>query len=204
MDKWLKWATEIQSIGQIGLAYCKDKFDRERYERLRELSAEIMSEYTDIEIERVEGLFCNEEGYQTPKIDVRAVIFKKGKILLIKEGLTNKWALPGGWADINQSLSENVEREAKEEAGLNVKAKKIIAVQDRNRHNEPQFVYTIYKIFVLCDIISGEFEENIETTESGYFNICELPELDTDKINKEQVEMCFDALNKEYIESIFD
>ena len=79
MEKWLEWAIEIQSLAQAGLAYTDNVYDVERYERLREISAEMISEKTEISLEKVKDLFCNETGYQTPKIDTRAVIFKEKK-----------------------------------------------------------------------------------------------------------------------------
>lgn len=83
MEKWLKWAIEIQSLAQSGLAYTDNAYDIERYKRLREISAEMIAEKTDLSVDKVTDLFCNETGYQTPKIDTRAVIFKDDKILLV-------------------------------------------------------------------------------------------------------------------------
>ena len=99
-EQWLEWAIELQSLAQAGLTYGKDIFDRERYERIREISAEIMAYKTDIPVQKVKDLFCNETGYQTPKLDTRAAIFQNGKILLVKEN-SGKWSLPGGWVDVN-------------------------------------------------------------------------------------------------------
>ena len=121
MEKWLEWAIELQSLAQAGLTYGKDIYDKERYERIREISAEIVSNYTDMSIEKVKDLFCNEVGYQTPKLDTRAAIFEDGKILLVREN-NGKWSLPGGWVDVNVSVKENTIKEVKEESGLDVSA----------------------------------------------------------------------------------
>ena len=129
--QWLEWAKELQFIAQGGLTYSKDVFDIERFERIREIAAEMLSLQSEIPIEKVKNLFCNETGFQTPKLDTRAAIFKDDKILLVKEK-NGTWSLPGGWVDINQSIKTNTEKEVKEEAGLNVKAIRIIAIQDRN------------------------------------------------------------------------
>ena len=109
-EQWLEWAIELQSLAQAGLTYGKDIFDRERYERIREISAEIMAYKTDIPVQKVKDLFCNETGYQTPKLDTRAAIFQNGKILLVKEN-SGKWSLPGGWVDVNVSVNENTIKE---------------------------------------------------------------------------------------------
>ena len=198
-EKWLEWAIELQSLAQAGLTYGKDVYDRERYERIRDISAEILSYKTDISVEKVKNLFCNEIGYQTPKLDTRAAVFEHEKILLVKEN-NGKWSLPGGWVDVNLSVKENTVKEVKEESGLDVTADRIIAIQDRDRHNLPAYAYGVCKIFVLCSVLGGEFEKNIETTEFRYFNKAELPELATEKNTKEQIDMCFNAYyNKDWI-----
>lgn len=203
MEDWLKWAMEIQAIAQTGLAYTEGIYDRERYERLREISAEMLSKKTDIPLEKVKDIFCNEKGYQTPKIDTRGVIFKKNKILLVHEN-DGTWSLPGGWCDVLESVSSNTIKEVKEETGLDVKPNRIIAVQDRNKHNKPIFAYGICKIFVLCDLLGGEFVPNIETTEIGYFSLDNLPNVSEDKSNKEQIRMCFEAYKNENWKVKFD
>ncbi|MCI8269594.1 MAG: NUDIX hydrolase [Lachnospiraceae bacterium] len=195
-EQWLQWAVELQSIAQAGLFYGKDVFEQERYERIRTIAAEMISYKTDIPLEKVKDLFCNEIGYQTPKIDTRAAIFKGDKILLVKEN-NGTWSLPGGWVDVGLSVKENVIKEVKEEAGLVVVADKLIAVQDREKHNLPVYAYKVCKIFILCSVIGGSFEQNIETTESRYFGIEELPVLAEEKNNEEQVRMCFEAFRSD-------
>lgn len=116
-EKWLEWAIELQSLAQAGLTYGKDVYDRERYERIRDISAEILSYKTDISVEKVKNLFCNEIGYQTPKLDTRAAVFEHGKILLVKEN-NGKWSLPGGWVDVNLSVKENTVKECAMRAGI--------------------------------------------------------------------------------------
>ena len=204
MEKWLKCAIEIQSIAQAGIEYSNNVYDTERYERLREISAEMINEKSDISLDKVKNLFCNEIGYQTPKIDTRAVIFKDNKILLTHEK-NGTWSLPGGWCDVLESVKSNTLKEVKEETGLDVETIKIIAIQDRNKHNKPIYAYGICKVFVLCNVIGGEFIENIETTEIAYFSIDEIPDnLAEEKTNKEQIEMCFKAYNDEKWQTQFD
>lgn len=204
MEKWLKWAIEIQSLAQAGLTYTDNVYDIERYERLREIAAEIIEEKSNISLEKVKDLFCNENRYQTPKIDTRAAIFKDEKILLTHEN-NGTWSLPGGWCDVLESVASNTIKEVKEETGLDVETIKIIAVQDRNKHNKPIYAYGICKIFVLCNVIGGEFIENIETTEIKYFSLDEIPNnLAEEKTNNEQIEMCFKAYKDEKWQTQFD
>lgn len=202
-EKWLQWAVELQSIAQAGLFYGKDKFDRERYEQIRTIAAEMISYKTEIPVEKVKDLFCNEEGYQTPKLDTRAAIFEGEKILLVKEN-NGTWSLPGGWVDVDISVKENVIKEVKEEAGLDVTADVVIAVQDREKHNLPVYAYKVCKVFVLCSVTGGAFEQNIETVESRYFRLDELPMLAEEKNNREQIEMCFDAYHSPNWKTLID
>ena len=203
MEKWLELIIEIQSLAQNGLAYTNNVYDKERFKRLRDISAEMLSMKSDLSLEKVKDLFCNEKGYQTPKLDTRAVIFKDDKILLVKEN-NGTWSLPGGWVDVLESVASNTVKEAKEETGLDVVPKRIIAIQDRNKHNKPIYAYGICKIFVLCEVIGGKFEKNIETIETNYFSLDELPLLAEAKTNKEQIEMCFKAVNDESWQVQFD
>lgn len=191
-EKWLQWAVELQSIAQAGLCYGEGVFDLERYERVREIAAEMVAYKTDIPVEKVKDLFCDESGYQTPKLDTRAAIFKEDKILLVQEK-NGTWSMPGGWVDVDVSIKENTIKEAKEEAGLDVEADLVIAIQDRDKHNLPVYVHKICKVFVLCHEIGGSFTANSETIQSAYFGLDELPLLAGEKNNEEQIAMCFDA-----------
>ena len=190
--KWLQWAIELQSLAQAGLTYGKDAYDKERYERIREISAEILSDMSELPTETVRTLFCNETGYQTPKLDTRAAIFNDDKILLVCEN-NGKWSLPGGWCDVNVSVGENIVKEVKEESGLDVIADTIIAVQDRAKHNLPLYAYGVCKVFVLCSLLGGSFRENLETIGFSYFSENDLPKLATEKNTAEQIKMCFEA-----------
>ena len=203
-DKWLDFAIRIQSIAQAGLLYGKDQYDTERYGELRKIAAEMISEKTDISVEKVYDLFCNETGYQTPKVDTRAAVFMDDKILLVHEN-NGTWSLPGGWCDVDQSIASNTEKEVKEEAGFTVKAEKLIAVQDWRKHNVTNYAYGVVKAFVMCRYESGNFEENIETTEIAFFGKDELPDhLAVEKCTREQILMCFEAYENPEMPTLFD
>ena len=164
----------------------------------------MLSLKTDIPTNKIFGLFCNESGYQTPKVDTRAAVFVDGKILLVHEN-NGTWALPGGWCDVDQSVASNTEKEVHEEAGLVVKSEKIIAVQDWRKYNARNYVYGVVKIFVLCRYEGGEFEENIETTGIGFFSKDELPtNLASEKCTKEQILMCFESYENPSMATLFD
>ena len=194
---WLTWAAELQSLAQAGLWYGKDPFDRERYERIRQIAAEMVSAGTSLPLETVRDLFCGETGYQTPKIDTRAAVVREdGAVLLVRER-DGRWALPGGWCDFDRSPAENAVKEAREEAGMDVSADLLIAVQDRDRHNAPRYAWKIVKLFFLCTARGGDFVPNTETTERGYFFLDELPPLAEEKCTAEQIALCVEASRSE-------
>ena len=204
-DVWKKWAQELQFLSQCSLAYSKDKFDRERSERIREIACEMLSYKYDIPVEKVKLDFAGEFGYQTPKVETRAAVIKDNKILLVKEQFDGKWALPGGYQDVNMSIKENAIKEASEEAGAVVNPVKIIAVLDYNRHHHVNFPFGMVKVFVLCEYVSHSFVENTETLGAEFYSLDELPELSTTRTTKKQLEMCFDCYNNiENWETIFD
>ncbi|HAU86798.1 MAG TPA: ADP-ribose pyrophosphatase [Lachnospiraceae bacterium] len=203
-DQWIEFAIRIQSIAQAGLQYGKDKYDKERYEELRQIAAEMVSIKTDIPVNKIYDLFCNESGYQTPKVDTRAAVFIDNKILLVHEN-NGMWSLPGGWCDVDQSIASNTEKEVKEEAGFTVTSEKIIAIQDWRKHNVTNYAFGVVKVFVLCKYESGEFAENIETTEVRFFNKEEIPDnLAVEKCTKEQILMCFASYENLSSPTLFD
>lgn len=201
--KWVRMAMELQSLAQSALHYCKDGYDIERFRRIREISAEMVALHTDIEVKKVEELFRGDTGYQTPKIDTRGAVFQHGKVLLVRE-TSGRWSLPGGWCDYNLSPADNTVKEVREEAGLMVTADRLIAVQDRDRHNTTPYAYKIIKLFFLCTATGGAFAPNMETTAAEYFDETALPPLDTDKCTAGQIALCFEAARSPAWETRFD
>lgn len=201
--EWMKTAVEMQFIAQAGLAYSKDPYDIERFGRLRELAAEMLARGSGLPMRTVRDVFLCETGYQTPKIDTRAAIVEEGRILLVQEN-TGLWALPGGWMDVNTTISQNTAKEAFEEAGLQVLPRRLIALQEHNLHNPPTLAIGIVKVFVLCERLSGNFQANIETIRSGFFSPEELPPLATSKTTEAQVRMCLAAAKDKHWQPLFD
>ena len=204
-DIWKKWAQELQFLAQCSLAYSKDKFDRERSERIRDIACEMLSYKYDLPIETIKMDFASEIGYQTPKVETRAAVIKDNKILLVKEQLDGKWALPGGYQDVNVSVRENVIKEASEEAGAVVEPLKVVAVLDYNKHHHVNFPLGMVKIFVLCEYVNHSFNENTETLGAEFYSLDGLPELSLTRTTKKQLEMCFECYkDPENWDTIFD
>lgn len=201
------WNNIVEELNDISIKEINEKnhfFEVDRFKQVLELTNEIEYFNNKDRFKNIDILFGKGEvGYQTPKLDSRAAVFKDGKILLVEE-LNNKWTMPGGWVDHNLSIRENIEKESFEEAGIKVKPIKIIAVQDRKKHNKPEYIYNIIKVMVLSEYISGEFEKNIETLSSGFFHMDNLPSLSEDRTSIEQVELAFKAYYNENFETFFD
>ena len=195
-DQILEWAKELQSIAQAGLYYGKDVYDRERYQRIREIAAHMLSMRADLPVDKVVEVFCSDTGYQTPKVDSRAAIFRDGKILLVRES-DGRWSIPGGWCEYNLAPADNAVKEAREEAGVDVSVKKLIAVHDKNKHNPQPYRCGVIKLFYLCELIGGTFAPNIESSASCFCGLEELPPLAEEKCSEEQVRLCFEACSSE-------
>lgn len=192
-NKLLKWAIELQSLAQAGLAYTENQYDKERFERIREIAAEMLIEPTGLPMEKLTDLFCGDSGYPTPKVACRAAVIESDKILLVRERLDGCWSLPGGWVDADQSVASNILKEVREEAGLEVKIDRLIAIQDHRMHRKTQTARCIVNVFALCSRLGGKFQPNIETDASDFFDIDHLPPLSLKRTNLEQIQMCFDA-----------
>lgn len=189
---WLEIAKRLQAIAQSGLEYTGNKYDIERYEQIRMLSIEIMHEFTGKPMDRLINVFAFEKGYQTPKVDIRGVVFREDKILLVKETIDERWSVPGGWADIGLTPYEVAVKEVNEEAGLEVIPVRLLAVLDKKCHRHPPDMYHVYKIFILCKELGGTMQGGSETSEVGFFGRDELPPLSEPRITEEQIRLMFE------------
>ena len=165
----LDLSREIQAISSTGLNFSKDPYDLQRFRQLNEIAAELIANHSLHSKEFVNKVFSAESGYMTPKIDVRGALFAKNKILMVKEQASGAWTLPGGYVDVNESLSQAVEREVLEESGFVVNAKKVAAIYDHRKHGYKAHLYHFYKIYLVCDLVGGSKNTNIETSEVAYF-----------------------------------
>jgi len=172
--RWLEWAREIQALGQTGVHYASNEFDRVRYHRLMEIASEIISEHTHLQLDGLIRTFDAQKGYATPKVDVRGAVFREGKLLMVRESSDGGWTMPGGWADVGDVPSQAAEREVWEEAGYVVKARKMIGVYDANRQG-PLELFHAFKLVFLCDLVSGEARTSVETSAVTFYGPEEIP-----------------------------
>ena len=204
IPRWLGWAREIQALAQTGDHFATNDYERERYHRLMEIAAEIISEHTGQVQAVVMDIFEAQGGYATPKVDVRAAIFRGDRLLLVKERSDGGWTMPGGWADVGDVPSESAEREAWEEAGFHVKARKLVGVYDANRFN-PMEVMHAYKLVFLCEIIDGEATPSNETSEVAFFTEDDIPSpLSERRTFPRLIRDAFNALKNPDAPAIFD
>ncbi len=202
---WLDWARRMQAIAQNGLAFTNDPFDRERFEQLRQLAAEVLAAGSTVDCTRAVELFSAETGYATPKVDMRGVVFRDDTLLLVKEKSDGGWCLPGGWADVSASPAENVTREIREETGFHTRAIKLLAFLDREKHpHQPPYVQHVYKIFVRCEIVGGEAAPSMETEAVAFFGEHAIPELSLARVTPGQIARCFAHLREPGLPADFD
>ena len=185
----LQWARKVQAIAQNGLAFTQDPFDRERFEQLQQLVATILSSEVGISSGQLQGLWVGDEGYATPKVDVRGAVFDQDKVLLVRERSDGKWTLPGGWVDVGDSPASAVEREIREESGYLAKAVKLAALFDKNNpaHGHPPSILHIFKLFFLCEITGGTATLSNETDGVDFFPVNSLPPLSIGRTTQSQI-----------------
>ncbi|MEJ0069317.1 MAG: NUDIX hydrolase [Pseudomonadota bacterium] len=202
---WLTWARALQALAQTGLHYAKDPFDKERYEATRAIAAAMMAAGADQPQPRILELFRQDVGYATPKVAVRGAVFRDDRILLVREHTDDRWSLPGGWADVNQSPAECIEQEIVEESGYTARATKLAAVWDRRRHGHvPPQPHYVYLLFFLCELTGGAGRPSIETSEVEFFAEAALPELSVARVTETQIRRMFEHRRRPELPTDFE
>jgi ADP-ribose pyrophosphatase YjhB (NUDIX family) len=203
--RWVEWGKRLQAIAQNGLTFARDPYDIERYKEIQLIVAEMLEAGSGLEQSVILGFLEKETDYATPKVDVRGVVFREDKLLLVRERADGKWTLPGGWADVRATPAENVVREVYEESGFATRAEKILAVFDRSKHpHEPPFAVHIYKMFVLCTITGGEARTSAETDAVGFFGENEIPALSVSRVTSAQIARMFEHHREPELATDFD
>jgi ADP-ribose pyrophosphatase YjhB (NUDIX family) len=203
--EWLVWVRELQAIAQTGLTFASDRYDLERYQRLRAIAVAMMAAGSGATVERISGLFEQDLGYPTPKVDVRGAVFRDQRILLVREISDGLWTLPGGWADVNQSPRECVEREIQEESGFRARALKLAAVWDYRRQRQAgSHPYSIYKLFFICELTGGDPSPSIETSAVEFFALDRLPQLSLGRVTPQQIGRMYEHRRNPELMTEFD
>ncbi len=206
MDRpdWLRWADALQTIASAGLTYSRDPFDRDRFTQVRAVAAEILARHTDLSLPDAAARLAAEPGYATPKVDVRAAVFDGERVLLVREVSDGRWSLPGGWADVGESPAEVAAREVREEAGLEVRVTKLLAVLDKQKHPHPTQLAYVYKLFFLCEVTGGALRTSYETPGVDWFGRGALPPLSLDRVLPSQIDRLFALRDDPALPADFD
>ncbi len=202
--KWLEWAKSLQTMSQTGLTYAKDPYDIERYKIIRDMAAEMMATQTDADYAYIKGLFSREEGYATPKVDVRAATFRDNRVLLVKERSDGGWTLPGGWADVGEGPSEATAREVREESGYEVRVTRLLALYDKAKHDHPPSPYYTYKVYFDCELVGGTSSDSNETDGVDFFDVKKLPPLSLERITPALIARLFELHQNPSLPTDFD
>ena len=203
-SRFLEWAREIQALAQTECHYANDDYQRDRCRRLMEIAAEMISDNSGIDCLPLAKAFNAQIGYATPKIDVRAAVFQDGRLLLVQERLDGGWTMPGGWADVGDTPSKAAEREAWEEAGFHVRAKKVVGVYDANRVR-PLEIFHAFKVLFLCDILDGEARPSNETSAVAFFAENSIPvNFSGERTTARHIQDVFAALRDPGRPTVFD
>lgn len=204
IPQWLVWARKVEAIAQAGLHYSENGYDLDRYRQLKQIAAEIVAQHTTIPKAEILEHFTLLDGYATPKVDVRAAVFNRGKLLMVRERIMDGWTLPGGWADVGDMPANAAEREAFEEAGYQVKATRLIGVYDANRIGELRYHHA-FKLVFLCELLGGEAATSLETSDVGWFGRDEIPQpFSGERTKWRHVEDAFRANANPDLPTIFD
>ena len=203
MSKQVERGKRIAALAKTGLHYAQNHYDEERYQQLLDIAAEMLADASESDIARVELMLAADDGYITPKVDVRGAVFRNDKILLVREAADGRWALPGGWADVGDAPSEAVEREIREESGYEAKAVKLLALEDRKRRHPPS-LNEVYKVAFLCELVGGAARTSAETPAVGWYGERELPPLSEGRVTRGQIERWFRHWRQPELPTEFD
>jgi len=203
-NRWLEWCRELQAIAQNGITYGAGHFDLERYHRLQQIAAEMIAMGSGVDPGKLVAAFASDTGYATPKVDVRGVVFRDDRILLVKEKEDGGWTLPGGWADIGDTPAESVVREVFEESGFQTRASKVLMLLDRDRQGHPSIFHHAYKIFIRCEITGGAPADSVETEGAGFFAEDAIPSLSIMRTLPKQLTRLFEHLRNPNLPTDFE
>jgi len=187
MSSVLDLSRRLLALSQTGLHFTAEEYDRERYREIGDIATRLLELQSNVAAQAVRQAWFVEDGYATPKVDVRGAIFRDNRVLLVRERVDGKWTVPGGWADVNDAPSSAILKEIEQESGFTARVLKLAAIYDRNKRNHPAYLFHSWKLFFVCEITGGEARTSYETTAVEFFPLDALPELSTGRSNAEQI-----------------
>jgi ADP-ribose pyrophosphatase YjhB (NUDIX family) len=190
--RWHLQALRLAALSQNGLTFMEDPFDRQRWEEVRGIAAEMLAAGAGTTPDELLSGLSREDGYATPKVDVRAAVFRDDQILLVQERSDGRWTLPGGWCDVGEAPGVAAAREVEEESGYQVRTTKLLAVYDKLRHDHPPATWHAYKLFFRCELTGGAPAASVETSAAGFFGENDLPPLSLGRVTESQIRRMFE------------
>ena len=203
-DRTLDLVRRLQALARTGLHFCGNEYDRQRYEEIEQIAAALLAGGSLPDRDALLARWRLETGYVTPKVEVRGAAFRDGKVLLVREAADGLWTLPGGWADVNESPSQAVEKEIEQESGFLARAVKLAALYDRSRHGHGESLHHSWKAFFLCEISGGEARGSYETDAVGFFEPAELPPMSLGRSTPRQVARMLEHWRNRALPADFD
>ena len=204
MSSTLDLARRLLAIAQTGLHFPEGEFDKERYHDVARIAETLLAQDVGASAEQVRQAWQLEAGYATPKVDVRGAVFEDAEVLLVRERSDGCWTLPGGWADVNDSPAEAVEKEILQESGFSARAAKLAAVYDRNKHEHPSYLFHVWKLFFVCEITGGAPQSSLETDGVEFFALDALPPLSTPRVTAAQIQRMYEHHRDRTLPADFD
>jgi ADP-ribose pyrophosphatase YjhB (NUDIX family) len=119
------------------------------------------------------------------------VLDSTGKILLVRRADNGRWAVPGGYMEPGESVTEACAREVWEETGIRVRVGRLIGV-----YNSPHIMVEYpdgnrLQLVMLCfaaEPVGGTLRTSEETTEVGYFARADVENMDMSGFNRQRVD----------------
>lgn len=203
---WLSFAKRLHAIASTGEHFTAHVYDRERYSEIGAIASQMLASLAHTPVERIPELFPSyAKGYATPQVDVRGAIFRDGKILLVQEASDGRWTLPGGYAEVGLSLTQNVIKEIQEEAGLDARVVRLLGIRHKAAHAYKPDIRDFYKVFFLCECDQdAQPQSGVETTEAGFFSVDALPPLSTGRTIEKDILAAMDARQSSRFQVFFD
>jgi len=192
MPSTLDLARKLLALAQTGLHFTEGEFDKERYHDVARIAEALLARDVGASSEQIRAAWQFEAGYATPKVDVRGAVFRDARVLLVRERSDGGWTLPGGWADVNDSPAEAVEKEILQESGFSARAAKLAAVYDRNKHAHPWYLFHVWKLFFVCEITGGSPQSSLETDGVDFFALDGLPPLSAPRVTAAQIRRMYE------------
>jgi ADP-ribose pyrophosphatase YjhB (NUDIX family) len=190
-ERFLELARRLHALARTGLHFSSSEYDRDRYQEIEQLALELLADGRPAEVAALAAQLANEEGYVTPKIDVRAAIFVERRVLLVRERMDGLWTLPGGWADVNETPSAAVLKEVEQESGFRARIVKLAGLYDRRRHHPGPTLFHSWKAFFVCRIVGGEARGSYETDAVEFFDLDALPPMSLGRSTPRQVQRMY-------------